>query len=187
MKKAMIAVALLGLMGNAYALDASQVFTWSGNVPAAPKVSGWVIAQPNGDPIPRGILVFNTDNTGKGVLAGSTELRFKVFKEDTNPVNKGKPDLNEDAAHTYKYTLTSLVVNNSGLAAEQADDDYFAIQALNGGVVTLLTKNIAVDALEEETILSVVKSASIMAGNQPEANDSVDVQATVVVDGSDNI
>lgn len=181
MKKAMIAVALLGFMGNAYAaLDASQVFTWSGNVPAAPIAKGWVIAQPDGNAIPRGILVFNTDAAGNGVLTGSTELRFKVFEEDA--ANPGQPNIN-NATLEYNYTLTSLVVNNSGLAAEQADGGYFSIQALNGGVAEELEKNVDVPAVEEETILSVVKSTNfVMPGNQPKAGDSVDVQATVVVD-----
>lgn len=183
MKKAMIAVALLGVMGNAHAVDsASQVFTWSGNVPAAPVADGWVIAQPDGSAIPRGILVFNTDAARNGVLVGSTELRFKVFKEDGATAQPVKP---LQVANAYDYTLTSLVVNNSGLAAEQADEGYFSIQALNGGVATELEKNTAVLALEEETILSVIKSTSFSAlapgNNQPKATDSVDVQATVVV------
>ncbi|HDO1331764.1 TPA: hypothetical protein P2Q98_004564 [Aeromonas veronii] len=187
MKKAMIAIALLGSMGlvgtaSAALLETSQVFTWSGNVPAAPKVDGWVIAQPDGSAIPRGILVFTTDAAGKGVLTGSTELRFQVFEEDAN--DAGKPDLGK-VATKYNYTLTSLAVNSAGLAAEQADAGYFAIQSLNGGVATELKKNTPVAALKEETILSVVKNTQFAApANQPNAGDSVDVQATVVVDGA---
>ncbi|MFQ2048378.1 hypothetical protein ACK34J_05445 [Aeromonas veronii] len=183
MKKAMIAVALLGtmgLVGTASAIDASQVFTWTGTVPAMPTSNAWVIAQPTGAPITNGILTFTTDAAGKGVLTGSTELRFNVFKEDgtTNLPDTAQPAL------SYGYKLISLAVNSAGLAAEQAADGYFAIQGSNAGVAAPLVKNTLKAGVSGETILSVVQSGVAIPGNQPNAGDSVDVQATIVVEGA---
>lgn len=183
MKKTMIAVALLGtmgLVGTTSAIDASQVFTWSGTVPAAPTSTDWVIAQPIGTPITNGILTFTTDIAGKGVLTGSTDLRFNVFKEIGTT---GTPDTAQPAA-SYDYKLISLAVNNAGLAAEQTADGYFAIQASNGGVAAPLVKNIAKTGASGETILSVVPSGVATPDNQPGAGDSVDVQATIVVENA---
>ncbi|HDO1324271.1 TPA: hypothetical protein P2R04_001218 [Aeromonas veronii] len=183
MKKAMIAVALLGtmgLVGTASAFQASQVFPWSGTVPAMPTSETWVIAQPTGAPITNGILTFKTDAAGnKGVLTGSTELRFNVFKESTATPNT--PDIAQPAV-SYGYKLVSLAVNTSGLAVEQAADSYFAIQGSNGGVAAPLVKNALIPGVSGETVLSVVKGTGV--SNQPNAGDSVDVQATIVVEGA---
>ena len=184
MKKAVIAVALLGtmgLVGTASAFDASQTFTWSGTVPAMPTSNGWVIAQPTGTAITNGILTFATDAAGKGVLTGSTELRFNVFKESA--LTPGAPDIAAPATK-YDYKLISLVVNSAGLAAEQGAGGYFAIQSSNNGVAESMVKNTvsATNAtqVDGETILSVIKGAGV--SNQPDAGDSVDVQASIVIE-----
>ncbi|WP_270827510.1 hypothetical protein [Aeromonas sp. Y318-1] len=186
MKKAMIAVALLGtmgLVGTASAIDASQTFTWSGTVPAAPTSNGWVIAQPTGAAITNGILTFTTDAAGKGVLTGSTELRFNVFEELV--ATPGAPDTGKPAT-AYDYKLISLAVNSAGLAAEQDANGYFAIQSSNNGITEPMVKNTvsATNATQVtgETILSVIKGAGV--SNQPSAGDSVDVQASIVVENA---
>lgn len=183
MKKTMIAVALLGSLGFISAasaeISASQTFTWSGTVPAAPTSNGWVIAAPTGAPIGNGILTFTTDSEGKGELTGSTALRFNVFKELT----AGVANTNEPAT-SYNYSLISLAVNSSGLAQEQDADGYYAIQSDNGGVVKPMVKNNSFDSAAGETILNVIKSGVDTPSNQPVAGDSVEVQASIVVEGA---
>lgn len=182
MKKTIIAVALLGSLGFIGAASAeivaSQTFTWSGTVPAKPTSKGWVIASPTGAPIGNGILTFTTDIEGNGELTGSTALRFNVFKESTTP---GVADINVPAP-SYKYSLISLAVNSSGLAQEQDANGYYAIQSDNGGVVKLMVKNDSFDNAAGETILNVIKSSVDNPSNQPVAGDSVEVQASIVVE-----
>lgn len=186
MKKAMIAVALVGSMGwigAASAFDASQAFIWSGTVPPAPTTNGFVIAQPDGSAINNGVLVFHTNATNQGELSASTELRFNVFHEDGTT---GQPDLKKVATN-YEYKLTSLAINNSslGLASEQDEaTGYFAIQASNNGTAAKLSKNVAKTAVSGETILSVIKSGVPTVTNQPNAGDSIDVQATIVIENA---
>ncbi|MFM4875107.1 hypothetical protein ACEUDK_19415 [Aeromonas veronii] len=183
MKKTIIAVALLGSLGFVGAasaeISASQTFTWSGTVPAKPTSKGWVIAAPTGAPIGNGILTFTTDIESKGELTGSTALRFNVFKELTSGV--ANPD---EPAASYNYSLISLAVNSSGLAQEQDADGYYAIQSNNGGVVKPMVKNSSFDGAAGETILNVIKSSADTPSNQPMAGDSVEVQASIVVEGA---
>lgn len=178
MKKTIIAAALLGTLGlvgmASAATSASQVFTWSGTVPAAPTSNGWVIAKPDGEAITNGALTFTTNAEGKGVLTGSQELRFNVFKVgDKTP------------ATNYDFTLTSLAVSSNGLVSEQTSDGYFAIQALkSSGESMTLAKNTAVSGVSGETVLSVVRSDVEKPANQPNGGDGVVVQATIVVENA---
>lgn len=180
MKKSIIAAALLSSMALAgvasAATSASQVFSWAGGVPAAPTSNGWVIAKPDGTPITRGALNFNTTN-GKGVLVSSEEMRFNVFKVD-----------DKTPAKNYSIKLEYLGVastSTGGLVAEQPKDGYFAIKALKStGDVITLAKNVAVDAMVGETVLSVVPSDVEKPSNQPDAGDSVVVQATILVENA---
>jgi hypothetical protein len=182
MKKSLVGIALLGsfgLVGTASAVDASQTFTWTGTVPAAPTVSGWVIASPTGAEIGSGILSFTAGASGKGELKSSTELLFNVFKESTGAA--GTPDTAAPAA-TYDYKLVSLAVNANSFANEQGDTGYFAIEAINNGDTVTLVKNTAQTAAAGETILRVVKGAGV--SNQPNAGDSVDIQASIVIENA---
>lgn len=189
MKKLIIPLAIMGsvgFIGSAAAVDASQVFTWTGTVPALPTANSWVISQADGTAITNGILTFKTNASGKGELTGSTELRFTIFKEQTGVGNEGKPDTTQPAT-TYKYTMTSLAINSAGLAAEQDPaSGYFAIQATSKGATAVnLVKNTAQTASTGgETILTVVKSSVATPNNQPNAGDSVDIQASIVISDS---
>ncbi|HHQ4663920.1 TPA: hypothetical protein ACSPZY_004430 [Aeromonas veronii] len=184
MKKMKIAIAMLGLLGvvgSASAIDASQVFSWSGTVPAAPTSNSWVIAQPSGAPIGNGILTFTTNAANKGVLTGSTQLSFQVFKESTTTANT--PDTAQPAA-SYSYKLVGLAVNRAGLSAEQTVNGYFAIQAANGVTTSTLVKNTAVTGASGTTVLNVIPTTVAAPDNQPMAGDSVDVHATIVVESA---
>lgn len=181
MKKSIIAAALLSSMALAgvasAATDASQVFTWSGTVPATPISNGWVIAKPDGSAITNGALNFDVTKDGKAVLLNSQELRFNVFKSD-----------DKTPAKNYSVKLEYLGVSNTSTGAqiaEQPNDGYFAIQALKstGDVITLV-KGTAVDALSGETVLSVVRSGVEKPSNQPNAGDGVIVQATILVENA---
>lgn len=178
MKKSLVATVLLGAMGfasTAMAIDASNVFTWTGTVPAAPQANNWVIKSPAGQNLTNGIMVFTLAADGKGVLTGSTEIAFSVFQEDG--AGTGNPDLNNKAT-SYDVELTSLAVNSAGLAAEQAANGYFSLLA-NG---VPLAKN-AVTGMTDDTLLTI-GVGTVGAPNQPSAGDSVDLQATIVVTNS---
>lgn len=183
MKKSLLCVALLGslgFVGSASALSASQTFTWTGTVPAAPTSAGVVIASPTGAAVNHGILTFTADaaHAGKGKLTGSTELSFNVFKEDA--AKPGVADITKPAT-SYDFKLVNLAVNQSGLAMEQDANGYFAIQADNKGTQSKLVKNTAKTGAAGVTILSVVKSDVATPSNQPELGSSVDLQATILI------
>lgn len=183
MKKSLIGLALLGsmgLVGTASAVDASQTFTWTGSVPAAPTSNGWVVASPTGSEIGNGILTFVADKDGKGVLKSSSDLTFNVFAEEGE--NTGKPDLSKPAK-SYGYKMISLAVNNGGLAQEQNNEGYFAISAMNKGKEVKLVKHTAQAGAAGDTILRVVTSGTGQS-NQPNAGDAVDVQAAIVIEGA---
>lgn len=174
MKKILIAAAVfgaLGFAGTASANVASNVFTWSGSVPETSTQAGWIIKTPLKTDIANGILVFTANAAGKGELKSSTDLAFNVFKYDAAPAIG-------DAAANYKFKLSSLAVNNGGLAQEQAPDGYFAIKADSA----VLVKDAEVNKISGgETNLTVVPSAAAAPSNQPDAGDDVSVLATIVV------
>jgi hypothetical protein len=172
-KNVLIAAAIFGALGFAGAASAnvaSHAFTWSGSVPAVSTQNGWVVKAPQGGDIASGILVFNADAAGKGVLTGSTDLMFNVF--DYTGGNVGA------AAASYEYQMTSLGVSNNGLVQEQGANGYFEVHA-DGSA---LTKGTSVSkAAGGETTLMVAPSAVATPSNQPNAGDDVNVQAAIVV------
>jgi hypothetical protein len=168
-----IAAAILGAMGfasSASAAVASHVFSWTGSVPAASTQNGWIIKTPQKTDIGAGIMSFAVDASGKGVLNNSSDLAFNVFDYAS-----GTPDA---AATNYTYQLTSLAVNNNGLAQEQGANGYFEIKADGAALVkdAVMTK-----ATGGDTTLTVAPTAVATPSNQPAAGDDVNVQATIVV------
>ncbi|BCO14970.1 hypothetical protein RIMD111065_33260 [Aeromonas hydrophila] len=171
MKRITLIAAAFFASSSAMAIDASNTFTWTGTVPAAPVVgNNWVIKSPTGQDLTNGIMVFRLNADGKGELTGSTELAFNVFSEQA----PGVPDV-AAPANTYTIELTSLAVNSAGLASEQDANGYFGIIA-NGAALAKGTPEIMTG--DTRLIVGVQNDA---AANQPLAGDSVDLQATLVV------
>jgi hypothetical protein len=176
MRKNMLMVAAvvggaMGFAGAASANVATQVFSWTGSVPAAPSHTGWIIKTPQQGDIASGILVFNADANGKGVLTGATDLAFNVFDYSTPPTVGA-------VATNYTYQLSSLRVNSSGLAQEQGADGYFEILA-DGAAMTKGTN--VLKTAGGDTTLTVAPTAVATPSNQPSAGDDVSIQATIVV------
>ncbi|WP_421187452.1 hypothetical protein [Aeromonas enteropelogenes] len=174
MSKVHIAAAIIGAMGFvggvSAADEASQVFNWTGSVPATSTTGGaWIIKSPSGGEVDSGILAFTADETGKGVLTSSTDLAFNVFSYDSGTVGA--------QAEKYSYKLTNLAINSNGLAQEQGDKGYFEIR----GNASALEKDTVVADVSGETVLTVAPTTEANPSNQPAAGDDVNVQATIVI------
>lgn len=173
MKKVLIAAAVFGAMGfasSASAAVASQVFSWSGSVPAAAAQTGWIIKTPQKGDIVPGILVFS-NAANKGVLTSSSDLAFNVFDYAAPPTVGA-------VASSYTYQLSSLAINSGGLSQEQGANGYFEIKA-DGA--SLVKGTDVIKAAGGDTTLSVAPTAVATPSNQPVAGDDVDVQATIVI------
>ncbi|WP_152607654.1 hypothetical protein [Aeromonas hydrophila] len=172
-KKFLIATAALGAMGFVNSVSAnvaSQVFSWTGSVPAASTDGAWIIKSPHKNDVDSGILVFKAEGD-KGVLTSSSDLAFNVFDYTANPTVG-------DAASNYSYQLTSLAINSNGLAQEQGTNGYFEIRA--DGVA--LEKDVAkAKASGGNTVLTVAPTTATSPSNQPAAGDDVNIQATIVI------
>lgn len=178
MKKHILMAVVLGVMGYAGAASAedqaSATFTWSGLVPAAPISNGFIIKDSAGNDIERGALLFSVDDAGKGSLMSSENLNFNVYAYDGSTVGT--------ATNAYSYQLTSLMATKDGLPQEQDASGYYAIEA-DG--VKLVKEAVPTAKLTGGiTTLTVVPSGIVAPSNQPDAGESVDVHARIVISGA---
>lgn len=145
MKKAMIALAVVGMMGFAGSanavVSASHTFTWSASVPNSPTSNGWVVSKSDGTEGYSGSaegLTFSVDAAGKVTFSDSVAHTIGVYevKRDAqgSQLNPVQPDETKPAAR-YKAKLDSLKVQlTGGSLTEQTDKGFFAIQGTSSSV-----------------------------------------------------
>lgn len=163
--------------------SATDTFTWSGTVPAAPITNGIVITPVTSAALDNGKLTFNRE----GRLIGSTSINFKVQKIGGATGNDIEEFTAQDLADTgLSYTVLSFKADGSksGLSDTLGGaTQYYALKA--GSVALQLNTKTKMSAnnvqLSIDESLAAASTATV-GMNYPILGEQVTVESVIMVE-----